>query len=203
MGKDEKKRVRQGVIELQFLDGVFIGDSDGRVIEHPEFYTREIRTLRRLNWSLSRKQPGSRNRRKAKYRLAKWHEHIANKRAYFLWHIARFYAANYERIVVPKLPLSRMVHYAIESKKARKLCDAAYASFVQKLRHKCNEFGREFVERKDDELWRKEIEKCTEVARMERVRKMVYKGRKIIKSGNREALASLAEAFEQVRTLRI
>jgi hypothetical protein len=71
------------------------------------------------------------------------------------------------------------------------------------LRHKCNEFGREFVERKDDELWRKEIEKCTEVARMERVRKMVYKGRKIIKSGNREALASLAEAFEQVRTLRI
>jgi transposase len=201
---DESSPEKAGTctIEFIFADGLFLRDSDGREIEHPEFYWTEIAKVRRLSRSLSRKKPGSRNRRKARRAMANWHERIANKRDYFLWHWARFYVTSYRQIIVPKWPLSKQIHYAVTSRQAMKLCDGAYARFLTMLRQKCEEFGTEFVERKDDR-WEKEVIELTEVARLEAGSHLLWNAKRLASRGSRVLPESLRKEYERAVTLSI
>jgi putative transposase len=116
-------------------------DSDGRRVNQPNFYADEIKELRRLSRSLSRKKEGSRNRAKSKYRLFKWHRHISEKRKQFLWTMANFYTNSYGIIRIPKMPLKEKIMHATTSKKAQKLCDAAYGIFCSFIKFKASEKG--------------------------------------------------------------
>ena len=180
--KKQPKKITQVEIAFGLRDNLFIVDSNGMKIEHPEFYTSCLERLVYLNQKLARRTRWqcndcrkinnkyktskrkklclscgsesifmccSKNRDKADYTLAKFHEHVANKRSYFLWHLARMYAENYKKVIVQKWPLKKEIEYAVDNKTARKLCDGAYGKFVQYLKHKCNELGTEFIERKD------------------------------------------------------
>jgi transposase len=166
-----------------FAEGLFIADSAGLRIPHPEFYFSHIERLRRLSRSLSRKKPGSQNRRKARHTLAKFHEHIRRKRDYFLWHVARWYAANYRTVTIPKWPLKESIHYAVDSTTARKLCDSSYGRFVEMLRHKCNEFETELIERKD-ERWQNEKAKAGRVRELEQLQNVLTRSRKALRHRN-------------------
>ncbi len=194
-----------GEVTLSFLfwDGLFLHDSDGRDIRCPEFYWTEIDTLRRLARALSRKELGSKNRRKARRSIANWHEHIASKRDYWLWGLARFYAMHYAKIIVPVWPLKQQIHYAVTSRAAMKLCDGAYGKFLGMLKQKCEEFGSKVEPRKDQEQWEIEMRRLTEVARLEALSPLLRKTKRTWKSQNPEHLQSLARDCERVATLRI
>jgi len=176
-------------VKFAFSDGLFVEDSAGLRIPHPEFYFSHIGELRRLSRALSRKKPRSRNRRKARHTLAKFHEHVSKKRDYFLWHVARYYASNYRVVVIPKWPLKEKIQYAVDSTTARKLCDSAYARFVEMLKHKCKEFGTELIERKD-QRWQKELKRAMEVKGLESLQKILRKCRKAMKYRNPAHLQS-------------
>lgn len=234
----KKKRLKKiPKIEIAFgwRENVFVIDSDGRKIDHPEFYTRQLDCLaylnqkvaRRLRWkcedckainvkykTVKRKKRcmscgsenihkySSKNREKAKYTLSKFHEHIANKRSYFLWHVARMYAENYAKVIVQKWPLKKEIEYAVDNKTARRLCDGAYGKFIQHLKHKCNELGTEFIERKDLS-WQKEIERLTEQANLETLARLLRQAKKTLKCQNPARLAYLKTDLKRVETLRL
>ncbi|MCF7796003.1 transposase [Patescibacteria group bacterium] len=126
-------------VKIDFPDYLFLEDSYGNKIKHPEFYFNEINELRRLSRALSRKEKGSKNYKKAKYTLHKWHEKISNKRKYFLWEIANKYTKEYDKIEVPKVPLKKKIEQATNSRAAQRLCDAAYGIFVETLHQKAEE----------------------------------------------------------------
>ena len=58
----------------------FLTLSTGQVIDSPQFFKQGQKEIVRLNRQLSRKPRGSKNRRKARIRLAKAHRSIANER---------------------------------------------------------------------------------------------------------------------------
>ena len=200
------------VITFAFAGGVFLTDSDGLEIPFPQFYWSEIERLRRLSRSRSRKQPArpgkredksyrGRNLRKANRMLARWHERVARKRDYFLWHVALYYASRYQTVTVPQWPLKHEIHYAVTSKKAMKLCDAAYGTLIEKLRHKCREYGTELIVRKDEQ-WEREMQKLNEVARLEKTKVLGRRLRRALRNNDLAVLPSLRAAFEQAATWR-
>ncbi|HIJ70673.1 MAG TPA: transposase [Planctomycetes bacterium] len=195
----EKNRKRKPV-EIYFPPDTFIKDSVGLEIDFPEFYFSRIGTLKKLSRALSKKK-GSKNRRKARYMVAKWHEKTANKRAYFLWQIVFYYTNNYSEIIVPKLPLKYRIQYATTSKKAMKLCDASYGLFMNMLRQKCKEKGVTFIERKDEE-WGRQINKAEQAAQMEHAQKLLRKAKKAMKYQNPAHLKSLERDLKRVPILQ-
>lgn len=183
MGGTHTVRQERVTLDFVFWGGVFLTDSEGREIPFPAFYWSQVETLRRLSRIKSRRQPkpgqrASRNYRKARRALANWHEHITHKRDYWLWHLARFYALNCRQVVVPKWPLKGQIQYAVDSEEARALCDRSYGKFVAMLRQKCEEFGTEFVERKDSELWEQKVSQQREVAQLESLSKLLYRAKR-------------------------
>ena len=54
--------------------------SDGRKIANPRFYSSASREIQKASRRLSRKQKGSKNRAKARLKLARVHEKVANRR---------------------------------------------------------------------------------------------------------------------------
>ncbi|MBN2312349.1 MAG: hypothetical protein JXM79_00375 [Sedimentisphaerales bacterium] len=120
------------------------------------------------------------NRAKARHTLRRWHEHIANQRIDWLWHVARYYVLNYERIVIPKWPFKGEIQYAVDNQDARKLCDASYAKFINCLKHKANEFGRTVIEVKD-ERYEAEVARLAKVRRYEKTRTILRETDKAVR----------------------
>jgi putative transposase len=135
----------EGITNLTFEDGLFIKDEE-KTILFPEFYFNDISTLRRLSRSLSRKKKGSKNRVRARYRLHKWHEHIANKRLVFLNNTANFYVNNFATINIPKIPLKKEIQQATHSRTAMRLCDASFGIFCNLLKQKGEKNKTEIIE---------------------------------------------------------
>ena len=65
-----------------------VATSDNELIPAPKFFVRLQRKLRLLQKRASRKQKGSNNQKKADYKVAKLHEHIANCRQDFFYKLA-------------------------------------------------------------------------------------------------------------------
>ena len=120
----------------------FLTDSDGRQIENPKFYERTLNRIRILHRNLSRKQKGSKNREKARIKLAKAYEKLVNQRNDFLHKLSRFYINNYDVIVVEDLQIRNMVR---NGNLAQKILDASWGKFVQLLSFKAERAGRRVV----------------------------------------------------------
>lgn len=189
-------------VTIRFDETAFITDSSGESVNHPEFYVASIDKLRSLSRSLSRKKKGSKNRRRAKYLLHKHHEHIADKRKKFIENIICRYVEQYDSIEVLTLPTKTQIQYATTSRTAQRLCDTARTIFVDKLKQKCSQTGKQFTERKD-ESWETKIEIATQVARLEKTKQLSRNVKRTLRSKNPKALQSLQREFEQAATLQI
>jgi len=103
----------------------FLTDSDGRQIENPRFYERTLERIRILHRNLSRKKRGSKNREKARVKLARAYEKLVNQRNDFLHKLSRFYVNNYDMICVENLNIMNMVR---NHKLAGKILDASWVN---------------------------------------------------------------------------
>jgi len=83
--------------------------SDGTLIEAPRSYRNAESRLRRVQRSLSRKRRGSRNREKARLRVASVCERVANQRRDYAYKTARSIVDRYERVYVEDLKIANMV----------------------------------------------------------------------------------------------
>ncbi len=120
----------------------FLTDSDGRQIENPEFYKRTLSKIKKLQKDLSRKQKDSKNREKARIKLAKAYEKLVNQRNDFLHKLSRFYVDNYDAVVVEDLQIGNMVK---NHNLAQKILDASWGKFIQMLSYKAERAGRRVV----------------------------------------------------------
>lgn len=111
---------------------VLATDAQGRVFKNPKPLHRSQRKLRRLNKALSRKQPGSANRRKAKAKLATCHAHIADVRRHAQHHVSHVITRKPSVIVLEAWNVFEMM----EGRLARGISDAGWAEMLRQVEYK-------------------------------------------------------------------
>ncbi|MGY5852365.1 MAG: RNA-guided endonuclease TnpB family protein [Candidatus Thorarchaeota archaeon] len=116
--------------------------SDGTVFTNSQALGRRIKKLRNLSRSFSRKRKGSKNREKAKLRLAKMYLKIFNIRQDTLHKVTTYLAKNHSRIVIEDLCVSGMMK---NRRLARAIADVGFYEFRQQLGYKCQWYGSELI----------------------------------------------------------
>jgi putative transposase len=107
--------------------------SDGTVFENPKALRSNLKKLKRLSRSLSRKQKGSANRKKARMKLARLHYRISCIRKDALHKVTTFLTKKFTLIGVEDLNVSGMVR---NRKLARALSDVGFGEFRRQLTYK-------------------------------------------------------------------
>lgn len=107
--------------------------SDGSVLENQKPLKSLLKQVKRANRSLSRKQKGSKNREKARLKLARLHYRIACIRDDLLHKLSTALAESYGLVAVEDLNVKGMMQ---NHKLAQALGDAAFGKLVALLEHK-------------------------------------------------------------------
>ena len=114
--------------------------SDGRTFDNPKNLKRSLDRLKFLQKRLSRKQKGSANRNKARIRIARLQEHIANRRKDNLHKIthALTHDSQVRTICMEDLNVKGMQrnHHL-----AQAVGDASFGTFLTLLEYKCKWYG--------------------------------------------------------------
>jgi putative transposase len=94
--------------------------------------------LRKLSRRLARKQKGSNNRNKARIKLAKLEEHIANSRRNWIEKETLRLVRTYEKVVVEDLNLKGISKFL---RNAKNINDTSWATFVSRLQAKGEDYN--------------------------------------------------------------
>lgn len=89
--------------------------SDDFVEENPRFYKNMSKPLKKLHRNLSRKKLGSKNREKARLRLAVKYEKLVNQKKDWLHKLTRKLADKYDAIILEDISVNEMRNDNIES----------------------------------------------------------------------------------------
>jgi len=116
--------------------------SDGTTFANPRALGRRLKKLRKLNKSLSRKKKGSKNREKAKLRLAKMYLKIFNVRQDTLHKVTTYLAKSHSKVVIEDLCVSWMLK---NRRLARAVAYVRFYEFRRQLEYKCGWYGSELV----------------------------------------------------------
>ena len=112
------------------------------MIQSPRALSSGLKKLRRLNKEVSRKKKGSKNRAKAKLRLARHHSKIRNQRKDALHKVTTRLAKTKQVIVVEDLNVSSMIR---NRRLSRAIADMGWAEFTRQLAYKCQWYGSKLV----------------------------------------------------------
>jgi putative transposase len=103
-------------------------DSEGHTIENPRHYRKAEQKIKRLNRRLSRKKKGSKNRKKARQRLAKAHLKVQRQREDFARKTANALITSSDLIAYEDLHIRNMVKNRHLSKSIH---DAGWGTFLR------------------------------------------------------------------------
>ncbi|RNI15870.1 transposase [Methanohalophilus sp. RSK] len=142
---DEKEFPEKKEFSESTTVGIDVGIKDfailstGEKVENPKCLKNSLKRLKVLQKRVSRKQKGSKNRGKAKQRLAKLHEKIANQRNDFQHKLSKRLISENQALAVETLNVKGMIknHHL-----AQAIGDSAWSSFVTKLEYKAEWYGK-------------------------------------------------------------
>ncbi|AKB75180.1 Mobile element protein [Methanosarcina lacustris Z-7289] len=113
--------------------------STGEKIDNPKFLKNSLERLKCLQIRVSKKVKGSKNQRKAVYKLAKIHEKISNQRHDFQHKVSNRLISENQAIAVETLNIKGLKK---NHKLAQVISDSAWYSFVLKLTYKAEWVGK-------------------------------------------------------------
>jgi putative transposase len=113
--------------------------STGEHIDNPRWYRRSQGKLRVLQRAVARKKLGGANRRKAVSQLARFAEHVADRRKDFLNKLVCTLVCCFGRIAVEDLSIDRMA----KGRFAKSILDAGWGYFRNRLLCKAESAGRQ------------------------------------------------------------
>ena len=136
-----KKSAKQIAIDLGIKD--FATFNDGSKVANPNHLFNSFSKLKRLQRNLSKKKKGSKNRNKARIKLARLHSKIANQRSDFLHKLSTQIVNENQVICVEDLAVKEMLQ---QNKQIARLASSlGWRDFLTMLEYKSNWNEREFI----------------------------------------------------------
>jgi len=118
--------------------------SDGEYLPNLRPYENALKKVKRLHKALSRKKFLSHNWFKAKMKLARAHEHLADLRRDLYMKLGRYFAEHYDAVVMEDIHVKQLVGKSSRGLRMR-LHDVAFHELRSIVKYQLGKYGKGFI----------------------------------------------------------
>ena len=129
--------------------------SDGQDIANPKYFARDEKKLAKVQRNLARKKKGSKNRAKARLKVARLHAKIADRRRDYQHKLSTRIVNENQVVCVESLAVKNMVK---NHSRALAISDVGWGELVRQLDYKSHWYGRTLVK---IDRWHPSSKRCS------------------------------------------